>query len=73
MHTEVWGWGWPNQCRAGVPVARSSVLIKLNHRFIEIFGKYLVRIVLDAGGGGDRHRARAIDKNYEWLEFLLAC
>jgi len=32
VHTEVWGWRWTNQRCAGVPVARSSILITLNHR-----------------------------------------
>ena len=37
VHTEVWGRGWTNQCCAGVPVARSSILITFNHRFKQIF------------------------------------
>jgi len=34
VHTETWGWGWTNQRCAGLPVARSSVLITLNHQFM---------------------------------------
>jgi len=27
VHTEKWGWGWPNQRRAGVPDCWSSLLL----------------------------------------------